>query len=502
MHDLDKSPSTSRLAKEIADSHETGKTGSINSIVEPRRFRGTNLFDALPGLKKIVKLRSFQFLLVFPNFIFFYIFLIAGIFGSPVGNRNIIIVLVWILWWFLLMTFMVPFLSRLWCIMCPFPLFGEWFQRRALIKVRSGRTGGLRNKVYGLSKRWPRKLTNIWIQNVGFMLLGTFFVILATRPFVSALVLGGLFVLATGLAVVYQRRVFCSYLCPVSGFLGLYSMSSMIELRAVDPEVCAMCKTKSCATGNELGWACPWFLNVATLHRNNFCGLCMECVKSCTNKNIGLFTRPLFSDTEMKGFDEAWKAFIMLALAFVYAVVLQGPWGFVKTWANVTEAGNWKGFLGFAGIVWVTSFAIFPALWGIAIGLGRYFSGSNNVSWKKLFIGYSYILVPLGLFAWIAFSLPLVMVNGSYVISVLSDPLGRGWNIFGTAQLPWKPFYPEYAIYIQVILLLLGLGFSIKKGVEIGTAFFDDNRTIVRSLLPIMVLCVLITLGFLKVFAG
>jgi hypothetical protein len=33
-------------------------------------------------------------------------------------------------------------------------------------------------------------LSNIWIQNIGFLLLGMFFIILATRPFVSAVVLG------------------------------------------------------------------------------------------------------------------------------------------------------------------------------------------------------------------------------------------------------------------------------------------------------------------------
>ncbi|MCQ9206259.1 MAG: 4Fe-4S binding protein, partial [Omnitrophica bacterium] len=112
-----------------------------------------DLFKKIPLLKKLVKLRSFQFLVIFPNLVLFYFFLLAGVFGSPVGNRNIIIVFVWILWWFALITFMVPFASRIWCAVCPFPFFGEWFQRRRLIGVAVGKPGVGRNRMWGLNKR-------------------------------------------------------------------------------------------------------------------------------------------------------------------------------------------------------------------------------------------------------------------------------------------------------------------------------------------------------------
>jgi hypothetical protein len=465
----------------------------------PKRI---NLFEVFPSLKKFAKWRSFQFLLVIPNLALFYLFLIAGTFGSPIGNRNIMIVFVWILWWFLLITFMVPFLSRIWCIVCPFPFFGDWLQRRALVKVRSGKTGALRNKMYGLNKKWPRKLSNIWIQNIGFLGLATFCAMLVTRPIVSVFVLGGLFILATVMAVIYQRRIFCNYICPVSGFLGLYSMSSTLELRARNREVCLKdCKEKSCATGSENGWACPWVLYMGKLDRNNFCGLCMECVKSCPNDNIGLFARPPFSDLAVRGYDEAWKSFIMLALAMVYSVVLLGPWGFVKDWANVSETGNWGGFLLFAAVTWGGCLVVFPGLHAATAWLGQKLSKAT-VDWKQLFLRYSYAFVPLGLFAWIAFSFPLVMVNGSYIISVASDPLGAGWDLFGTAHVPWTPIIPEYAVYLQIVMLLAGLGFALKKGLDVGKSMFDDRKQLLTSFAPVGFLCVLVTITFLKVFAG
>jgi polyferredoxin len=236
-----------------------------------------DLFEKFKILKWLAKLRSFQFLAILPNLVLFYIFILAGIFGSPIGNANMIIVFVWILWWFLLISVMVPFVGRLWCLMCPLPAFGDWLQRLALIGVRPGKTVGLNNKLFGLNKRWPKALSNIWLQNIGFLTLATIAILLVTRPIVSSIVLGLMFLLATVMALIWRGRAFCLYLCPVSGFLGLYSMTSMMELRSKDKEICRkVCKTKSCRAGSERGWACPWLVYIGNLDRNNFCGLCME----------------------------------------------------------------------------------------------------------------------------------------------------------------------------------------------------------------------------------
>jgi hypothetical protein len=466
-----------------------------------------DLFEKFKILKWLAKLRSFQFLAILPNLVLFYIFILAGIFGSPIGNANMIIVFVWILWWFLLISVMVPFVGRLWCLMCPLPAFGDWLQRLALIGVRPRKTVGLNNKLFGLNKRWPKALSNIWLQNIGFLTLATIAILLVTRPIVSYIVLGLMFLLATVMALIWRGRAFCLYLCPVSGFLGLYSMTYMMELRSKDKEICRkVCKTKSCRAGSERGWACPWLVYMGNLDRNNFCGLCMECVKSCPHDNITLYWRPFCSDKVIKGYDEAWKAFIMLVLAMAYSVVLLGPWGFLKDWANISEKGDFVGFIIYAATLWFSCLLGFPAIYYIAVKLGHWWAKMKKqngaVSLKDMFIRYSYTLVPLGLLAWVAFSLPLIMVNGSYILSVLSDPLGRGWNLFGTAHIPWTPVYPEYATYIQVALLLVGLYYGIKKGLEIARELWADEEAAFRSMVPLTVLLVAVTIAFMKLFAG
>lgn len=461
-----------------------------------------DLLKAVPGLKWLVKRRWFQFAVIFPNLLLFYVFLIAGAFGSPVGNRNIIIIFVWILWWFLLISFMVPFASRIWCTVCPFPFFGEWFQRGALVGVRLGKPGVGRNRMFGLNKRWPKALSNIWLQNIGFLALCTFSVALVTRPIVSVIMLGGLIVLATVLHLIYRQRAFCNYVCPVSGFLSLYSMTSMVEVRSKEDDTCAKCKDKGCLAGNKEGYGCPWLMYPSRMDRNNYCGLCMECIKTCPYDNMTVRARPFCSDNRIKGYDETWKAFIMVTLALAYSLTLLGPWGTIKDWANASESGQWQGFLLYAGMLWFSALILFPGLFYAAVRLGRRLAGKMELGMKELFLGFSYVLVPLGLLAWIAFSVPLIFVNGSYIISVVSDPMGRGWDLFGTAHFPWTPFYPELVAYFQVPVLMIGLYFALRAGYGFAKDKFGIGGSAIAGFAPVALLITAVICGFMRLFVG
>lgn len=477
--------------------------GETEAVTAPAKGRRINLFKKFPLLKAFVQTRSFQFLLILPNLAIFYLFIFTGLFGNPMGNQNITIIFIWILWWFLLIAFMVPLGSRLWCAMCPLPAVGEWLQRKAIIAYNP-------DKPRGLDKWWPKRFKNIWLQNFGFLLLALFSVLLVTRPLVTVLVVGGIGLLSTVLMLVYKRRAFCVYLCPVSGFQGLYAMVAPLELRSIEKGVCQAHKgKKGCMFGAKPGdenayggYPCPWFEYIGTMERNNYCGLCMECMKTCQKDNIGLFLRPFASDIHIKGYDEAWKAFIMTVLALVYSITLLGPYGVVKDWANVTWSGEVKGFLIYAVSVSAACLLIFPGIHLLFSYLSKVLARAREMPVKELFVAYSYVLVPLGLLAWIAFSLPLLMVNGSYILQVLSDPFGWGWDLFGTGHFPWTPFLPETVPYLQVLILLLGLVFSIRKGYEVARELFPERDQALRSLIPIAAYLWILTVGFLTFFTA
>jgi len=456
-----------------------------------------DLLARVPLLNWLVRRRWFQLGLVVPGLCFFTLLLIAGFWGSPVGNRNILITFVWILWWFLLISLLLPLGSRIWCAACPFPFFGEWYQRRRLLEVRDDV-----KRMWRGYRAWPRRLSNIWLQNILFLLLCTFSAVLVTWPIVTALVLAGLILGATAIAVRYRERAFCNYLCPVSGFLSLYAMASVVEVRARDPARCEDCRKKSCRVGSDQGWGCPWSQVPARLDRNNYCGMCMECIKTCPRDNMTVRARPFCADVRLKGYDEAWKAFIMIALAVVYSITLLGPWGTVKSWANIGEVGNWRGFLLYASLIWGGALLLLPALWFATAALGRFLSGSRGVPAKLLFLRYAYVLVPIGLCAWIAISFPLILVNGTYIIATLSDPMGWGWDLLGTSRVPWEPLWPEYLAYIQIPILLLGLVYGLKRGFGIAMELYRDARRSCRSLAPTALASAIFTLVFLYLFTG
>ncbi len=112
------------------------------------------------------------------------------------------------------------------------------------------------------------------------------------------------------------------------------------------------------------------------------------------------------------------------------------------------------------------------------------------------------MLVPLGLLAWAAFSIPLVMVNYTHIISSLSDPFGWGWNLFGTAQSQWRPLLPEAVGSIQIPLLLAGLAVALRRGDDILRDLYPQPRRAARALVPLGGLCTLMTLLLLRLFVG
>lgn len=454
-----------------------------------------------PALRRLVTHRWFPFVVIAPNAVMLFLFVVAGLFGSPIGNRNIIVTIVWIFWWFLLITVLVPFGGRAWCTACPVPLFGEWLSRRTLVGVRPASETSRSLRTGGMNRRWPRRLSGIWLQNVLFLVLCSFSTILVTRPALTAVVLAAMVGVAAVVHAVFRRRSFCRYLCPLNSWMGLYSMTSMVEVRTLDPEVCAGCRERACSKGTGRSWRCPWLATPSRLSRNNYCGMCMECIKGCPNRNVTLKARPFCSDVDVGGFDEAWMSFIMVTLVVAYSVTLLGPWAKVREWANVTEVGNWAGFAAHAATIWLVALVALPALWYLAARVARRLSGSPEVPVKEIFLRYSFLLVPLGLLAWVAFSVPLMFVNYTHVTSSLSDPLGWGWDLFGTADQAWRPLLPEWIPYVQVPLLLVGLGIALSRGARIARKLFSP-RAAARSLIPHGVVCASITIVLLRLFVG
>jgi polyferredoxin len=406
-----------------------------------------------PFFKALLKNRWLQllvFLLMLAGFLFA---ILSGFAGTPVGSSNFGIVFVWIAWWAILILVAVPFFGRAWCAICPIPMPGEWLQRGAILEPP-------RKKPHWFNLRWPNKLRNIWLQNLTFTLVALFSSVILTTPRVTAIVLAAMLFLAIGMSIIFERRTFCRYICPVGGFIGLYAQAAPLELRVFP----------------------------GGLTKNTYCGLCMECLRTCPYDNISVNARPFSADLAKpsKRMDEAFKAFIMLGAAMIYAGVLLGPWGALKSAAYSVGTMAW---FGYAVAFLVFIFGLLPALLWWAVKLGHKHS-KNNVPTRHSFSAFATALVPLGLMFWVAFSLSFVLTNAAYILSSLSDPLGWGWNLFGTAGITWQPYLTAILLPTQTLILVGGFLWSARIAQKVGLE-------LKASAIPVIVFFTMVTLTML-----
>ena len=427
---------------------------------------------------KSVLVNRYPQLAVFIVMLMGYLFaILAGLIGTPVGSHNFSIVFVWIAWWAILILVAVPFFGRGWCAVCPIPLPGEWLQRGALLAPPD-------KKPKWLNLRVPKSFRNIWLQNISFLLLALFSSVLLTTPNITGIVLAAMLFAAIGLSTVFERRAFCRYLCPVGGFIGLYSQTAPIELRIKDKQVCATCEGKPCYNGSSAGYGCPWDVFPGGLTKNTYCGLCMECIRTCPHNNIAINLRPFSADLAKPStrMDEAFKAFIMLGSAMIYAGVLLGPWGAFKDAAYNVGTSAWFVY----AIIFLTIiFVILPGLFTLGI-----LKTKSTLPLKQRFASLATALIPLGLMFWVAFSLSFVLTNASYILASLSDPLGLGWNLFGTANTAWQPMLTAILAPGQTLALVGGLIWS-------GRTAQKAANEAKLSPVPVILYCLIVTLVML-----
>ena len=262
------------------------------------------------------------------------------------------------------------------------------------------------------------------------------------------------------LSLVFEKRAFCSYVCPIGGFSAIYAKAAPVEVRVVDKAICAAHSEKTCYQ------SCPWGLYLVALRDSSQCGLCMECLRSCPSDNVAVNIRPFGTDLAggkansrpSNRLDEAFLALVMLGSALAFSAVFTGPWGDLKSAAFAIGSLTWLVYgLGFL----VLNLVIMPGAFTLAIWMGQGRPGSWNLL-RRAIADRSQVLLPLGLFAWIAFTVSFAFPKFNYVLAVLSDPLGWGWNLFGSADTAWSPDVSTFSPILQVTLLVIGLFWSIK----------------------------------------
>jgi hypothetical protein len=112
-------------------------------------------------------------------------------------------------------------------------------------------------------------------------------------------------------------------------------------------------------------------------------------------------------------------------------------------------------------------------------------------------------LLPIAFVYVVAHYVTLFLVQGQFAIPLLSDPLGRGWNLFGTAGVvpDLTVISPNTTWYVQVGALVTGHVAGLAVAHDRAVTIFADKRDALRSQYALLLLMVLYTVGGLWVLS-
>ena len=159
---------------------------------------------------------------------------------------------------------------------------------------------------------------------------------------------------------------------------------------------------------------------------------------------------------------DAWLSIAIFSIAIIYSILYLGHWPVVRDYVNILDKKNWDLFGIYAAVVWSTSLLVMPGLMYLLAYLGGKLS-KQKLHTREIFLSSTASLLPFGLMLWMAFVIPMLFTNITFVLQSLSDPFGWGWDFFGTANTPWHQLLPRYIPWIQAILVLWGLHLSLRN---------------------------------------
>ncbi len=417
-----------------------------------------------PLIARILHNRKFQFLLILPNQIIFWTVIFVGLMGTAVPGLNFGAAITWYVWFCLVFVMMVV-VGRAWCAMCPFGGFAEWIQRRSFFQ----RT----QKTLGLGRKFPEPLARMgFVLPVGSFLLLTwieeyFNIAGPGNPASTSFMVIGIVATALVFFLVFERRTFCRYICPLTSVIGtIGSMGSVAGFRTRDRDKCVSCQTKDCMRGGDEGFGCPWYTWPASSDSNLYCGLCTECYKSCPEENIGLFLqKPLTSVVAPKRrrADVAWAVALLFGLVLYQQLNALSFYNSFDGWLNThLHFPHYPNPVAYLGMILLLSVVIAGAAKGIGVLSARRdieFDRPGNFidkdsRFRAYFLPIAYGLIPVVGADYFARQLPKFFKSAPRVIPAVQ-------HMFGFAGVN-SPLYnarilsDPRIIVVQVCVIALG----------------------------------------------
>jgi hypothetical protein len=121
----------------------------------------------------------------------------------------------------------------------------------------------------------------------------------------------------------------------------------------------------------------------------------------------------------------------------------------------------------------------------------------------ELACSFAMTLVPIAIAYHLAHYLVYLLVQGQYIVPLLSDPFGYGWNLFGTAghRVDIGIVDARFAWYTAVIAILVGHVIAVFLAHRRALQLFDARGMALRSQVPLTALMIAYTFLSLSILA-
>jgi hypothetical protein len=167
-------------------------------------------------------------------------------------------------------------------------------------------------------------------------------------------------------------------------------------------------------------------------------------------------------------------AFILVTIGTVtYDGLSQGQFWTDIVGSNPSKFVDTLGLL--AGVALVSTF--------YALGVAGARSVGGNLNAATLRRGFVHSLVPIALVYVAAHYLTLLVFEGQSIAYLASDPLGEGWDLFGTsgAAIDFGAISQNQAWYLQVGFVVLGHVAALMLAHDRALSLYRGSRLAVRS---------------------
>ncbi len=450
-----------------------------------------NLLE-IPWLRRLLTSRALQPALQIPLLVLLGIVAFLGFADVQDGGTNLATKLTWTIWWAgIIFTFFL--VGRVWCLACPFGALNEWTSRLA-----------------APLRRLPKSFRNIlWATGIFVLLtcadeqLGV-----VRSPRVTAWIVVFFAALAVAVGLFYERRSFCRYLCPIGGLIGIYSMTAPVELRARDRSLCAADEDKLCYRGGETTVGCPMFEFPATMDRNNYCTLCVECVKGCSSDNMVLRLRAFGRDlwtSRRRLLDESYLAVALVGLTLLVTAQMLTAWpGWISALARwlplgvrsslrpVTYLGLVESAILLGGALAAVPLVILAGAW-----VAHRLAGTGSPGARRTFVIFGYMFIPVGLAMHLAHNLAHLLLEGAGIVPVVQRAVAL-YTPFSLGEPDWQvpPLASEPVVaFVQMTFLVGFFILSLVAGHRLSLRVYPDPRTASRALVPMALLSFIFTVA-------